>query len=177
MHGFAGVVVLRENLVLLIQEPDYFTGEPRWTFPSGHIEPGEEPAAAAARELAEESGCSINPAALELIATADVRHRGEELSRSWNFTATTTELALLPDDPDRTVTGAEWIERAEAIRLLSSSTYAPKVEPATRFLAFGDRNLHWTFELVDPSVSPPSFRWQPPLAPTSPRRQEDRSWQ
>jgi ADP-ribose pyrophosphatase YjhB (NUDIX family) len=176
MHGFAGVVVLRENLVLLIQEPDYFTGEAGWTFPSGHIEAGEEPAAAAARELAEESGCIINPAALELIAIADVRHDGRTLSRSWNFTATTTEAALLPDDPDRTVTGAEWVERAEAIRLLSRSSYAPKTEPATRFLEFGDRNLQWTFELVDPSVSPPSFRWQPPLAPTAPRRQEDRSW-
>ncbi|MGH7488576.1 MAG: NUDIX hydrolase, partial [bacterium] len=57
MQGFAGVVVFREGSVLLVNERDYFTGEPRWSFPSGHIEDGEDPAIAAVRELAEESGC------------------------------------------------------------------------------------------------------------------------
>ncbi len=95
MHKFAGVVVLRGDSVLLVSEPDYFTGEPRWTFPSGHMEQGEDPANAAARELAEESGCIIDPSDLELIAIADVEQDGETVSRSWNYTATTSDIALV----------------------------------------------------------------------------------
>ena len=162
MRGFAGVVVLRNNFVLLVSEPDYFTAEPRWTFPSGGIDEGEGPAAAAARELADESGCVIDSRVLELVAVADVERDGATLSRSWNYTATTTETALEPrDDPDEIVTEARWFEHAEAVKLLAQASPAPKVEPALRFLTSGDRNLHWTFDLVDDSTSVPSFRVGP----------------
>ncbi len=168
MKRFAGVVVLRETAVLLVNEPDYFTEEPRWTFPSGYMEEGEEPATAAARELAEESGCIIDPTQLELIAISDVEQDGEIVNRSWNYTATTTDAALAPRiQDDETVTEARWFDPAEAVRLLGRSTYAPKVEPVARFLTSGERNLHWTFDLIDSSAPTPAFRWDPP-EPTLP---------
>lgn len=163
MQGFAGVVVQRENFVLLVNEPDYFTGEPRWTFPSGHMEQGEDPVAAATRELAEESGCIVDPTQLELIAIADVEQNGETISRSWNYTATTTDTALGPRiQRDETVTEARWFGHAEAVNLLGRSSYAPKIEPVIRFLLSGERNLHWTFTLTDSSTPSPMFRWDPP---------------
>jgi 8-oxo-dGTP diphosphatase len=163
MQRFAGVAVFRGSSVLLVKEPDYFTGEPLWTFPSGHIEDGEDPATAAARELAEESGCVVDPAQLEIIAISDVEQDGVTMNRSWNYTATTTDAALRPRIQDgETVTEARWFDTAEAVELLGRSTYPPKTEPVARFLTSGERNLHWTFDLIDSSLLTPIFRWDPP---------------
>ena len=163
MHGFAGVVVRRDNSVLLISEPDYFTGEPYWTFPSGLIDDGERPAAAAARELAEEAGCIIDSDDLELVTVADVERHGEIVNRSWTYTATTSSPELAPrDHPDEIVTEARWVEEAEAVRLLGQSSYAPKVEPAVHFLTSGERHVHWTFDWINDSPRGPIYQWEPP---------------
>lgn len=137
VKGFAGVVVLRADLVVLVHEPDYFSGEPGWTMPSGHVEDGEAPALAAARELAEESGCVLDPSDLELFAVAEVQHQGATISTSWNFTAATTEARLGPVVPDMLVTDARWFGRADAIDLIAQTSYAPKREPILRFLRSG----------------------------------------
>ncbi|GAA2760577.1 NUDIX domain-containing protein [Actinopolymorpha rutila] len=168
MQGIAGVVVFRGSSVLLVNEPDYFTGEPRWTFPSGHIEDGEDPATAAARELAEESGCVVDPAQLEIIAISDVEQDGVTMNRSWNYTGTTTDAALRPRTQDgETVTEARWFDPAEAVELLGRSTYPPKTKPVARFLTSGECNLHWTCDLIGFSSLTPTFRWEPPT-PTLP---------
>ena len=55
-------VVLRDDQVLLVQRrnpPDAGL----WGFPGGHVEPGETALAAAARELAEETGVIARPLA------------------------------------------------------------------------------------------------------------------
>lgn len=56
----AGGVILENGRVLLILMRT-LKGEKVWTFPKGHLEPGETPQAAALREVAEETGldCEI----------------------------------------------------------------------------------------------------------------------
>lgn len=56
----AGGVILEDGTVLLIQVKN-LKGDVVWTFPKGHLEPGENPEAAALREVAEETGwdCEI----------------------------------------------------------------------------------------------------------------------
>ena len=56
----AGGVILETGRVLLILMRN-LAGETVWTFPKGHLEPGETPQAAALREVAEETGfdCEI----------------------------------------------------------------------------------------------------------------------
>jgi 8-oxo-dGTP pyrophosphatase MutT (NUDIX family) len=130
--------------------------------PSGRIEDGETPAAAAARELAEESGCLVDPDDLQLFAITEVRHQSATISTSWNFTAATTQTQIGPVVPDVLVTDARWFERADAIDLLSRSSYAPKREPFLRFLQSGESGLQWSFELVDPTADTPTFVWDPP---------------
>lgn len=56
----AGGIIVENGRVLLIQMRN-LAGALVWTFPKGHIEPGETPEAAAIREVAEETGydCAI----------------------------------------------------------------------------------------------------------------------
>lgn len=52
-----GVIVTDRERVLL----GHATRSPRWDIPKGVAEPGEDPAAAAARELLEETGLAVAP--------------------------------------------------------------------------------------------------------------------
>jgi len=56
----AGGIVLEDGRLLLIQVQN-LKGEKVWTFPKGHLEPGETPEQAAIREVSEETGwdCEI----------------------------------------------------------------------------------------------------------------------
>ncbi|AFZ73182.1 NUDIX domain-containing protein [Natronobacterium gregoryi] len=70
----AGVAVVdqsRAEPAVLCVERAVPPGVGEWTIPGGHMEVGEEPEVAAARELEEETGVSVAPDALEILdATA-----------------------------------------------------------------------------------------------------------
>ena len=51
----ASCIIERNSLVLAVREGE---GEP-WTLPGGHLEPGENAAAAVIREVAEETGLTV----------------------------------------------------------------------------------------------------------------------
>lgn len=57
----AGCVVVRDGQVLLLWRHRFITGTWGWEIPIGKIDPGEEPAAAAARETEEETGWRPGP--------------------------------------------------------------------------------------------------------------------
>ncbi len=48
-----------------------------WFLPGGHVEPGERPAEAASRELAEETGIAVAPGQLSLATVMSYEHDGE----------------------------------------------------------------------------------------------------
>jgi 8-oxo-dGTP pyrophosphatase MutT (NUDIX family) len=57
----AGCVVLRDRHALLLWRHRFITGSQGWEIPIGKIEPGEDPATAAARETEEETGWRPGP--------------------------------------------------------------------------------------------------------------------
>lgn len=61
------VVLIHENEVLLVRRAD----NGRWTLPAGILEPGEEPAIAAVREVFEETAVHCAITALVGVATTD----------------------------------------------------------------------------------------------------------
>lgn len=69
----AGVAVVDASGVLLTRRA-VDPGRGRWAVPGGHLEADESPEAAAARELAEETGVRVDPDALELLDTFFADH-------------------------------------------------------------------------------------------------------
>jgi 8-oxo-dGTP diphosphatase len=73
---FAGVVLVDRRGWILLQERDEFPAiDPeKWGPPGGHLEPGEDPAVGAARELFEETGVRLAAADLRLWDVIEVFH-------------------------------------------------------------------------------------------------------
>lgn len=91
------VAVTQQGKLLLVEQYRITIGETTLEFPSGHIEKGETPIAAAQRELLEETGYrakTIRP--LGVIAT-DTGRLGNRL---WCYFAAGLARAQAPDDED-----------------------------------------------------------------------------
>jgi 8-oxo-dGTP pyrophosphatase MutT (NUDIX family) len=109
----AGGVVLENGRVLLILMQN-LKGEKVWTFPKGHLEPGETPEAAALREVAEETGwdCEIR-GTLSTARYTFVRN-GAPVDKDvrW-FLMRRTGGNGVPKTPEE-VFGMKWLPLAEA---------------------------------------------------------------
>ena len=68
-HGGAGVVVVRDGLMCLVRQWRISLGRMTLEIPAGKIDPGEDPAVCAARELTEETGLVAER--LELVAISN----------------------------------------------------------------------------------------------------------
>lgn len=75
-RDFGAVVLVDGAGALLLQERDEHAplDPERWGLTGGHLEPREDPAAGAARELEEETGFRVDPGTLELFDVIDVFH-------------------------------------------------------------------------------------------------------
>lgn len=60
-HPGAGAVIIQDGCVLLLWRHRFITDTYGWEIPIGSIEPGEDPAQAAAREVEEETGWRPGP--------------------------------------------------------------------------------------------------------------------
>lgn len=69
------MLVDRRGWLLMQERDEHPVIDPeKWGPPGGHLEPGEDPAAGAARELLEETGVRLDPAGLRLWRAIDVFH-------------------------------------------------------------------------------------------------------
>lgn len=107
-----------QGQVLLVRDFIYPVQEWAWSLPSGAVEPGEDPAAAAARELAEEGG----------IAATDWQPLGTfwispGISPQTSFLFLARSLQSVPAQPEPTeVLTSRWLPLAEAVRACADGT-------------------------------------------------------
>lgn len=99
----AGVAVVRDEQILLIERKGSYAG--KWAIPGGVIEWEERPERAAVRELAEETGLSVDPGDIELLSASrnesrDGRISSIKLNYATEFLETDGELRTGPDVAD-----------------------------------------------------------------------------
>ena len=103
-----------DKILLLKRHPEDLHGE-TWSAPGGGLEPGEKPAAAAARELLEETGILLEVAQLESLGTVYIRL--PDLRYTFHMFRTRfdskPEVAVSLDEN----TEAKWITIDEALQL------------------------------------------------------------
>ena len=112
----AGGVVTRDGKVLLVRVKN-LKGEKVWTFPKGHLDPGETPKAAAVREVEEETGFSCEVAApLTLVRYRFLREGRLVLKRVRWYWMKPLRRTREPDEVE--VMATRWAGPEEALGLV-----------------------------------------------------------
>jgi 8-oxo-dGTP diphosphatase len=106
----AGGLVVRDGRLLVVHRPKYDD----WSLPKGKLEEGEGWEQAALREVREETGqrCRLGEE-LPSVRYVDARQRPKRV-RYWRMTDCDGEFA-----PSAEVDDARWVDRDEALALLS----------------------------------------------------------
>ncbi len=98
-------VVVRDDHVLLVQRAD----NGWWTPVTGIVDPGEEPADAACREVAEEAGVTAEPVRLAWVHTTPlITHVNGDRARYLDHTFLMRWVAGEPHPADDESTAARW---------------------------------------------------------------------
>lgn len=129
----AGVVVIRETregwLYLLLRAYNH------WDFPKGMVEPGEEPLAAAIREVREETLIEDLEFAWGEVYTQTNPYSRGKVARYYIAKTRTVEVSLPVIEALGRAEHNEfrWVDRASALRLVSPRV-APIIEWATGYI-------------------------------------------
>jgi diadenosine hexaphosphate hydrolase (ATP-forming) len=125
--GSGGVVFNANGEVLLIQYPESRGGG--WSFPKGHIDPGETPEIAAIREVLEEGGVRAEIVG-SLEQTRYINPRGVSREIFW-FAMRTLDVQVTPEPGFQ----AGFYDSAEAMKLLSHAENRDLLESARMVLS------------------------------------------
>lgn len=129
----ASVAVVREDGGVLCIQRGHPPAEGEWSLPAGHIEPGERPALAAARELAEEAGLEVDPDALTLACAQQLPTHGGKHMVSIDYAVRSGEVNGTPSAGSDAVDVA-WLTR-DALPASSPPQAHRRVDAALAALA------------------------------------------
>ncbi len=135
----AGGVVFRrtpDNGVVFLLIRDSYRN---WGFPKGHVEPGEESAAAARREVAEETGLA------DLVLHAPVleidwffRFRGRLIHKTCAFFLMESAAGEVCPQKDEGITACRWAPLDEALKTVSYANAREVLRMAGELVAARD---------------------------------------
>ncbi len=117
-HSAGGIVLNSKGEILVVNQ-----NRDSWSLPKGHIDPGETPLQAAAREIEEESGVSKIELVRELGTYErykiglDGKDDTSELKILTFFLFRTAQTRLKPIDPHNPE--ARWVKKEEVAKLLT----------------------------------------------------------
>ena len=117
-YSAGGVVLNKKGEILIVNQRGR-----SWSLPKGHVEKGEDPLAAARREIHEESGLAglkyVRPLGSYQRARIGLNggENGSELKNLTFFLFEAAQEKLQPIDPDNPE--ARWVPREKAVELLT----------------------------------------------------------
>ncbi len=136
----AGGIVFRRDgartFFLLIRDPYR-----NWGFPKGHLEDGEEPASAALREVAEETGLD----GLELRAAVETidwtfRFRGRKIHKVCHFFLMETAQRRTVPQQAEGITACRWASYEQATKMIAYDNARAVLDQAKALLQDGARD-------------------------------------
>ena len=133
-----GVVVRDEQVVVIVPTRRAGNGSHVLALPKGHVDPGETPLQAAAREVREETGIRVVPE--PVLELGESRYWYRRDGRSVPKTVTFYLFAYLSGDTadhDDEVLEARWIDLREALTELSYEGERSMIELALAHLSKG----------------------------------------
>lgn len=131
----AGGIVFRRDgertFFLLIRDPYR-----NWGFPKGHLEDGEDPSAAAIREVSEETGL----AGLQLRAPIETidwtfRFRGRRIHKVCHFFLMETEERRTSPQRAEGITACRWASFDQAVKMIAYDNARAVLEQAQALLS------------------------------------------
>ncbi|MGH3588122.1 MAG: NUDIX domain-containing protein [Pseudonocardia sp.] len=132
LPAVAVAIIAGPRGVLVVQRRDQL---PPWAFPGGKVEPGESPADAAVREVAEETGLQVHP-------VSEIGRRiHPATARTIIYVACEPASATEPTVATREVTDVRWVDLTQVDKLMPD-LYAPAREHLDALI--GSRREPWT---------------------------------
>ena len=155
--NYLSVIAFNENKthILLVEKktaPGQLQANPGldktyWGLPGGLVEEEETIEATAQRKLSQETG-------LDLIEVKDEPYKTSKYVRHLDSLRETSVVICeveggkkpLPNDPNRQILNADWVERTEAMQRLEKNPYTDYVEPFAHFMLHGKIVQKWMYE-------------------------------
>ena len=133
----AVVARTQDGRILLVRQHRPVVGHETIELPSGHVDPGETPEAAARRELLEETGAV--PGTLEFLGTL-VPDIGRLTNRMWCYFAADVTVVTDRVDADEGITRLE-VSESEALAMAADGRMEHALNLAVLFLAVSRQKL------------------------------------